>query len=131
MTDLTERLRADLPQIDGYNGPYVDEDYVHDLLGEAADELDRLRAEVERQAKIIAEFEHSAAQAYGLLWRYLGTDKLPHRARGILLPLIGQKGQEAGIAFVNEQYGPVTDDEILMAAEEGVKARAALQETEE
>ncbi len=63
-------------------------------------------------------------KAYGLLWRYLGRNRLVHEARGRLLPIIGQEGQERGIAYVTEKYGPVTDNEMLTSAAEDTPAGA-------
>lgn len=47
----------------------------------------------------------AAERAYGLLWMYLGTDKLPHEARCHLLAQIGQEGQERGIAYAKAKHG--------------------------
>lgn len=46
-----------------------------------------------------------AERAYGLLWMYLGQDKLAHEARSLLLTQIGQEGQERGIAYAKAKYG--------------------------
>lgn len=57
----------------------------------------------------------AAERAYGLLWMYLGTDKLPHEARRYLLEQIGSEGQERGIAYAKAKYGE-PDLSKLMAA---------------
>jgi hypothetical protein len=45
--DLLMRLRAkQLPQISGYNGDYVNEDYVLETFSDAADRIEKLEAEL-------------------------------------------------------------------------------------
>ena len=47
----------------------------------------------------------AAERAYGLLWMYLGSDKLAHEARGHLLTQIGSEGQKRGIAYAKSKHG--------------------------
>lgn len=52
-----------------------------------------------------ASLRAAAERAYGLLWMYLGTDKLPHEARRYLVEQIGSEGQRRGIAYAIAKHG--------------------------
>lgn len=54
-----------------------------------------------------------AEQAYGLLWMYLGQNKLPHEARGLLLTQIGHEGQKRGIAYAKAKHGEPDIESVL------------------
>lgn len=62
----------------------------------------------------------AAERAYGLLWMYLGTDKLAHEARRHLLSQIGSEGQSRGIAYAKAKHGE-PDLSKLMASTDHIE----------
>ncbi len=68
--DLKRRLRAKtLPQISGYNGDYVNEDYVLETFSEAANRIEELEAELaELKAGIAEEIAATAEEEAGEDW---------------------------------------------------------------
>lgn len=55
------------------------------------------------------------AIAYGCLWRCLSDSRLVKTARHALRSSLSKEEQKAGIAWVIENYGPVTISDLIAA----------------
>jgi hypothetical protein len=94
------RLRAEKAKLVEALSWYADLDNCEIMAYDAGDRARAaLASHMSEEHHDIKTLRDKVEQAYGLLWRYQGTDKIVHYARHVLLSVLDKEGQSRGIAL--------------------------------